>query len=128
MIGPPFFLLCVAGVNHRLSKDIFYYICQDTRDDFMNCNRLVFSDHAISQMFKRNISVDAITSIIENNEVINEYPNDKPYPSFLLLGYINSRAIHVVLGRNIPENLCIVITAYEPTLDIWENDYKRKRR
>ncbi len=94
----------------------------------MNCNHLVFSDHAISQMFKRNISVDAVSSIIENNEVINEYLNDKPYPSFLLLGYINSRAIHVVLGKNIPENWCIVITAYEPTLDIWENDYKRKRR
>ena len=94
----------------------------------MNCNSLVFSDHAISQMFKRNISVDEVIGIIENNEVINEYPNDKPYPSFLLLGFVKSRAIHIVLGKNIKENWCIVITAYEPTLDIWENDFKRKRR
>jgi hypothetical protein len=45
-----------------------------------------------------------------------------------LLGFVNHRAIHVVLGKNVPDNWCVVITAYEPTLDIWENDYKRKRK
>ena len=95
--------------------------------DFMNCSSLVFSDHAISQMFKRSISVDSIISIIEKGEVINQYPTDKPYPSFLLLGNIAGRAIHVVLGKHISEDLCIVITAYEPTLDIWESDFKRKK-
>jgi len=94
----------------------------------MNCSSLVFSDHAISQMFKRSISVDGIITIIENGEIINQYPNDKPYPSFLILGFVKGRAIHVVLGKNISENTCIVITAYEPTLDIWESDFKSKRR
>ena len=94
----------------------------------MNCSSIVFSDHAISQMFKRSISVDHIRWIIESGEVINEYPNDKPYPSFLLFGYVSRRAIHLVLGRNLTDNNCVVITAYEPSLDIWETDFKTKRK
>ena len=94
----------------------------------MNCQNIVFSDHAISQMFKRNISVDDVMSIIERGEVIQEYPDDKPYPSLLLLGYTNLRALHIVLAKEKLENRCIIVTAYEPSTDIWNPDYKTRKK
>lgn len=47
---------------------------------------IYFSEHATVQMFKRNISVNDINFVIKSGEIIKSYPNDKPYPSFLMLG------------------------------------------
>ena len=41
-----------------------------------------------------------------------------PYLSYLVLGYVAERAIHVVYSIDEQDNL-IVITIYEPSLDIW---------
>jgi len=46
---------------------------------------LIFSFHALQQMFKRNISVEQVKYAILNGEEIRSYPDDKPYPSKLLL-------------------------------------------
>jgi hypothetical protein len=62
----------------------------------MHCETVVFSDHAISQMFKRSISVNDVVSIIEVGQPIQEYADDKPYPSYLMLGYLNQRPLHIV--------------------------------
>jgi Domain of unknown function (DUF4258) len=93
----------------------------------MVCNETLFSDHAITQMFKRNISVDNVKYVIESGEVIVSYFYDKPYPSYLMLGYINSRPIHVVVGKNDNLERCIVVTTYEPDKNIWEAGFKLKR-
>ena len=50
-------------------------------------------------------------------EVIKEYPADKPYPGFLVLGYMNKRAIHVVVARNDSDSTCIIVTTYHPSSD-----------
>jgi uncharacterized protein DUF4258 len=92
----------------------------------MICKETLFSDHAISQMFKRGISVDNVKFVIENGEVIITYPNDKPYPSYLILDYINRRPLHVVLGKDDSLERCIVVTAYEPDINIWKTDFKSK--
>lgn len=93
----------------------------------MTCKEVLFSDHAISQMFKRNISVDDVKWVLENGEIIAEYQNDKPYASCLMLGYRNSRPIHIVVGKDEEKERCIVITAYEPDPNIWQPGFKSKR-
>ncbi len=93
----------------------------------MECSELLFSDHAISQMFRRDIKVSDIHFLIEHGEIINEYPNDKPYPSYLLMAYIDQRPLHLVLAKEYHDEKCIVITAYQPDLLIWESDFKTKK-
>jgi len=66
----------------------------------IHCENLIFSDHAINQMFKRDISVENSRMIVNFGEVIQEYRNDKPFPSCLLLGFISRRPIHLVVGVN----------------------------
>lgn len=93
----------------------------------MTCKEVLFSDHAITQMFKRNISVDDVKRVIENGETIAEYPYDKPYPSYLMLAKVNNRPIHIVVGKDEVIEKCIVVTAYEPDPNIWEPGFKSKR-
>ena len=94
----------------------------------MICNTILFSDHAVSQMFRRDISVNDVKLIVESGEIISVYLHDKPFPSYLMLGFILNRPLHVVLAKDETEGSCIVITTYEPDSAIWEFDFKAKKK
>ncbi len=63
----------------------------------MDCDRIVFSGHAIPRMFERQIDSNDVESVLRTGEVIAEYPDELPYPSCLMLGFVEGRAIHVVV-------------------------------
>ena len=86
----------------------------------------IYRIHAIERMFQRGISEPEIETIVLNGEVIEEYLDDKPYPSFLSFGYVGKRAIHVVFAKDEQDDY-IVITVYQPDLIRWKNDYKTRR-
>ena len=65
--------------------------------------------------------------MLATGEVVEEYPNDTPYPSRLMLGWHGPRPIHVVAADNREAKETIVITVYEPDLDQWEPGFKRRR-
>jgi len=91
-------------------------------------DRLVFRVHAIQRMFQRRISVDDVRHVLSTGEVIEDYPNDTPYPSHLVLGWRGSRPIHVVAAENMEGQETIVITVYEPDLTQWEPGFRRRRQ
>jgi hypothetical protein len=91
----------------------------------MNCKKISFSGHVILQMFKRQITEEEIIEVISTGKIIKNYPEDKPFPSFLILGTIKKRALHVVVAKD-NKSYCIVITAYEPDKEIWSNDFSTK--
>ena len=93
----------------------------------MNCQQIIFSQHAVQRMFERGIRTNAIRSVIESGEVIGDYPDDQPFPSCLVLGYVEDRPIHVVIAIDAISQRCYIITAYVPDLDIWYPDFKTKR-
>lgn len=94
----------------------------------MSCSELLFSDHAVVQMFKRDIEISDVHFLIEHGEIINEYPDDKPYPSYLLMAFVNQRPLHLVLAKDEDNNRCIIVTAYQPDKLIWKADFKTKRK
>ena len=44
--------------------------------------------HARIRMFERNISTDDMIVLVKSGEIIEQYPDDEPYPSVLIHGYI----------------------------------------
>jgi hypothetical protein len=68
-----------------------------------------------------------VVSIIEVGQPIQEYADDKPYPSYLMLGYLNQRPLHIVVAKDDIENICIIVTAYQPSNEIWNSDFKTKK-
>lgn len=92
----------------------------------MECLEKYFSNHAIKQMFSRGILKHEVDRVVKNGEIIVEYKDDKPYPSFLMLNMINNKPIHVLIAKDEKGN-CIIITAYYPDIEIWSNDFKTKK-
>jgi len=89
--------------------------------------RLIFRVHAIQRMYQRNITELGVRYVIAAGEIIEDYPDDTPYPSRLLLGWHDNRPLHVVVADNFDEKESIVITAYEPDPGVWETDFKRRK-
>jgi hypothetical protein len=89
--------------------------------------RLVFRVHALQRMFQRHISTVDVKHVLETGQVIREYPDDTPYPSRLILGWVQQRPIHVVIAEDQDAKEQIIITVYEPDSDLWDVDFRRKR-
>lgn len=78
-------------------------------------------------MFCRQISSGDIRVVLETGEIIQSYPEDRPYPSRLVLGWRGSTPIHVVASDSTEGDETFVITVYEPTLELWEPGFREKR-
>ena len=79
-------------------------------------------------MFRRNISLEEVKFILNTGEVIREYSDDKPYTSFLILGFIDHRPLHLLVAKDSDAGNCIMVTAYEPDKKLWSSDFKTKNR
>lgn len=79
-------------------------------------------------MFERQISKSEVKSVIETGEEIFGYPDDQPFPSSLMLGFVGKRPIHIVVAYDENEKKCILITVYEPDPEIWDADFKKRRK
>ena len=78
-------------------------------------------------MFERGIGEADVSAVIGLGEVIQEYPDDAPYPSRLILGWRRERSIHVVAAYDSQKRTNIVITVYEPDHSQWENGFKKRK-
>ncbi|MBR6259734.1 MAG: DUF4258 domain-containing protein [Oscillospiraceae bacterium] len=76
-------------------------------------------------MLRRRITKHQVIAAILNGKIIEQYPDDYPFPSCLILN-TDGRALHVVCGLA-PSEVWI-ITAYYPGLNKWEPDMKTRRR
>lgn len=93
----------------------------------MNCKRTVFSGHAVHRMFERNVSVDDISRVIVLGQVVADYPEDAPYPSQLLLGFLGGKPLHVVVARDKATGTCYIVTVYVPDPGLWSADFRTRR-
>lgn len=71
---------------------------------------------------------EAITVHLEGGEVIEEYPDDTPFPSALILGFVSSGPLHVVAALDASGPDPYIITVYRPSPDKFEPDWKTRRK
>lgn len=82
--------------------------------------------HILLWFQQRNILYSEIKEAIMSGEIIEEYPEDYPYPSCLVFGYtLQNRTLHVVVG--IGETKLWLITAYQPDPEQWSEDLKKRK-
>ena len=93
----------------------------------MRAGRIVFRVHALKRMFERRISVEDVRSVLACGELLYDYPEDKPCPSRLLLGWRGMRPLHVVVAEDREKDVLIVVTAYEPDPAQWDAGFRRKK-
>ena len=97
-------------------------------EQFRRLNRpewMVVTQHSRKRFAERGISVDDVVFAIRTGEIVEQYPDDTPFPSCLILGYSGERALHIV--ASIDEEAVYIITAYAPSPEKWESDWKTRR-
>ena len=97
-----------------------------TVQDLCRSNKVEWSTHIFKRMRERKIKTYEVLGSIHNGEIIEKYPDDKPLPSCLIYGVVDSRNIHTVLSSDLQR--VYLITTYEPDLTEWESDFKTRRR
>ena len=82
---------------------------------------LVVTAHCMERMSRRGIGLSEVKQAIMEGIIIEDYPDDFPYPSALILG----NALHVVAG--VGDDRLWLITTYRPDPDHWEADLRTRR-
>jgi len=96
----------------------------DEIKSYLERDQFIISNHARMRMFQRNVTTEMIMEMIHGGEVIEQYPNDFPCPSVLILGYSKEKPFHVVVGQC--EDHLRIITVYIPDDEYWIEHKKRK--
>jgi hypothetical protein len=92
----------------------------------VNSSKVKWSTHCLERMQERDISITDIEQCILSGEIIEDYPDDFPYPSCLIFGYtVNKKVLHVIVGTD--DSLLYVITAYYPNTTKFMEDLKTRR-
>ena len=82
--------------------------------------------HILARLQERGIQPSDIKHCISTGRIIEQYPDDYPFPSCLVLGEtINNRVLHVVIG--VGQGFLWLVTAYYPDADSWSTDFSHRR-
>ncbi len=57
-----------------------------------------------------------------------DYPQDRPFPSCLIFKMIEGKPYHVAVSFDSEYKKAYIITAYNPSLDKFEPDFKTRRK
>jgi hypothetical protein len=94
----------------------------------VNEQRIFWTYHVNMRMKGRFIHRQIILDSIQHYEIIEEYPDDKYFPSYLVLSKYQDKVFHVLFAVDVEEKNVRIITAYYPSLNEWEEGYKTRRK
>ncbi|MCL2002922.1 MAG: DUF4258 domain-containing protein [Oscillospiraceae bacterium] len=94
--------------------------------DLCHDSSIVLTKHAATRMRERGITIENIKNAVRIGEIIQQYKEDKPFPSCLMLGETEqNKKIHIVASVN--GGYMYVITAYYPNEKDWGVDMKHRK-
>ncbi len=80
--------------------------------------------HALKRIRERGISSSEAIACIQFGKIIEEYHDDKPFPSCLIC-HIGEGPLHVVVSSD--GESVYFITAYRPSPEEWESDFTHRK-
>jgi hypothetical protein len=83
--------------------------------------------NALERMMERNIRRANALEVLLLGALIEDYPDDQPFPSGLFFGWRESRPLHILAVFDGEKAQVFVITAYEPDLAHFEANLKTRR-
>jgi len=90
------------------------------------CESVVLTQHFMYKIERRRITLTDIDLAIISGEIIEQYPDDYPHPSALILGTNETKEpLHIVVG--VGRGTAWLITAYHPDPMKWEDDNRTRK-
>lgn len=69
-----------------------------------------------------------ILNSVDNYQIIEKYPKDKYFPSYLVYSSYQDFEFHILFAADVEGNNVRIITAYFPNLIEWEKGLKKRRQ
>ncbi|MBM3933846.1 MAG: DUF4258 domain-containing protein [SAR202 cluster bacterium] len=95
-------------------------------------DRVLYTGHCLREMRLEEFGIiedREIVEAIESGQVIEHYPDDRPYPSVLVYGTTRiGRPIHTVCALDPHDSRVIIVTVYEPDPRRWARHTKRVKK
>lgn len=101
---------------------------QDQLCDIVHQKKMEWSKHSLRRMLEQGISRKAVKEVICKGELIENYPEDTPFPSGLFFGMWRNQPLHAVVALDAINQIAYLITAYLPDEDHFEADLKTRRK
>ena len=83
--------------------------------------------HVNMRLQRRSIARQAILNAVDTFEIIEAYPEDKYFPSYLVLANDSGEVFHILFATDVDGENVRLVTAYRPSPDEWDNDGKTRR-
>lgn len=94
--------------------------------EYYEKERVIITIHAQERLRQRGIKAKDVRNCIMTGEIIEQYPDDFPFPSCLVFGYsIDKKILHVVMSDEGSGSR--IITAYYPNTEKFEEDLKTRK-
>jgi len=98
----------------------------ETLKAYYQNDNVFITQHASERCRQRGIRKKDIRNAVMAGEIIEQYPEDFPFPSCLVFGFsTDGRVLHVVLSDEGTGSR--IITSYYPDLNKWEKDCKTRK-
>ncbi|MEW6405445.1 MAG: DUF4258 domain-containing protein [Chloroflexota bacterium] len=94
----------------------------------MTSRPILYRIHAIQRMFERRVSEEKVKEVVQSGEMIEDYSDEMPYPSALMLGGHGNQPLHVVMAENTRDHGAVVITVYKPHPSQWKPGFRDRRK
>jgi len=95
--------------------------------DAIRGKRVRITDHADEEAASDNLRYEEIYNSVLQGEVIEIYPQDRPYPSCLILGMtFRGEPVHSVWAYNAETRWAVLVTVYRPDPNRWVNWRERR--
>jgi hypothetical protein len=91
-------------------------------DDF------AWQQHALQRLDERNLRQGQVVKALMASEVIEDYPQDYPFPSALVLGWIGRKPVHAVVAYDSERGFGYIVTVYFPDAENFLPDYRTRRQ
>jgi hypothetical protein len=91
--------------------------------------RIIYTEHALNKMNAEEevISSGEVRQVVFEGEIIEDYPEDVRGHSCLMLAFTEKgRSVHIVCAPK--KDYLGIITAYVPTEEKWEADFRTRKR
>lgn len=89
--------------------------------------KILWTYHVNMRLGQRSISREQIIQAVDTFDIIEEYPDDKYFPSFLVRAENQNIAFHVHIAADNQGDNVRIITAYVPDPEAWSEDLRTRR-
>ena len=90
--------------------------------------KILWTYHVNMRLKGRFISRTDILNSVSHFEIIEEYPEDKYFPSYLVYSQHEENVFHILFAIDMIGDNVRIITAYRPDSQVWNEDFKTRRQ